>query len=87
MSGYAAFFIAMRRNRRGHYTLEVQQISAANEGLDPPVFTQRYAALVEAQIRASPADWTWLHRRWKFERPTPSAVTSSAPSQPSIHST
>jgi KDO2-lipid IV(A) lauroyltransferase len=75
MTGYAAFFIAMRRTRRGQYTLEVQPISAANEGLDPPAFTQRYAALVEAQIRASPADWTWLHRRWKSARPAGDTAT------------
>jgi KDO2-lipid IV(A) lauroyltransferase len=70
MTGYAAFFIAMRRNRRGHYTLEAQPIAAADERLDPPVFTQRYATLVEAQIRASPWNWTWLHRRWKSSPPT-----------------
>ena len=70
MTGYAAFFIAMRRNRRGHYTLEVKPIAAADERLEPAAFTQRYAALVEAQIRASPSDWTWLHRRWKASRPT-----------------
>jgi KDO2-lipid IV(A) lauroyltransferase len=69
MTGYAGFFVAMRRERRGYYTLEIQQICAADEKLDPPVFTARYAALVEAQIRAHPADWTWLHRRWKSSPP------------------
>ena len=69
MTGYAGFFVAMRRERRGYYTLEIQQICAADEKFDAPVFTARYAALVEAQIRAHPADWTWLHRRWKSSRP------------------
>ena len=86
MTGYAAFFIAMRRTRRGHYALEVQRISAASEGLDPPAFTQRYAALVEAQTRASPADWTWLHRRWKSARLAADTVTPGAPSQPAARS-
>src|SRR5580700_9728413 len=54
MTGYAAFFVAMRRVRRGHYTLEIEPICAAQERLDPPLFTVRYAALIEAQIRASP---------------------------------
>jgi len=80
MTGYAAYFIAMRRERRGHYTLEVIPICEANERLDPPIFTSRYAALIEAQIRASPADWTWIHRRWKGERPTDAPlVTTGAP--------
>jgi KDO2-lipid IV(A) lauroyltransferase len=78
MTGYAAFFIAMRRERRGQYTLEVIPICAANERLDPPVFTARYAALIEAQIRASPADWTWIHRRWKGERPAGVPLASTA---------
>jgi Kdo2-lipid IVA lauroyltransferase/acyltransferase len=74
MTGYAAFFIAMRRERRGHYTLEVVPICAANERLDPQVFTARYAGLVEAQILDSPAEWTWIHRRWKGERPADVAL-------------
>jgi Kdo2-lipid IVA lauroyltransferase/acyltransferase len=77
MTGYAAFFIAMRRERRGHYILEVIPICAANERLDPPVFTARYAGLIEAQIRARPADWTWIHRRWKGERPADVALATT----------
>jgi KDO2-lipid IV(A) lauroyltransferase len=77
MTGYAAFFIAMRRERRGHYTLEVLPICVANERLDPPVFTARYAGLIEAQIRARPADWTWIHRRWKGERPADVALATT----------
>jgi KDO2-lipid IV(A) lauroyltransferase len=69
MTGYAGFFIAMRRNRRGYYTLEVRQICAAAEQLEPQQFTARYASLVENQILMRPADWTWIHRRWKGERP------------------
>jgi KDO2-lipid IV(A) lauroyltransferase len=78
MTGYAAFFVAMRRERRGHYVLEIKQICAAQERLDPPLFTLRYAALIEAQIRASPADWTWIHRRWKGERPADVALVTAA---------
>jgi KDO2-lipid IV(A) lauroyltransferase len=79
MTGYAAFFIAMRRERRGAYTLEVIPICSANERLDPPIFTARYAALIEAQIRSSPADWTWIHRRWKGERPVDASLELAQP--------
>jgi KDO2-lipid IV(A) lauroyltransferase len=78
MTGYAAFFIAMRRDRRGHYTLEVVPICGANERLDPQAFTARYAGLIEAQICANPADWTWIHRRWKGDRPADAALAVQA---------
>jgi len=77
MTGYAGFFVAMRRTGRGRYTLEIQQICAADEKLDPPQFTARYAAMVEAQILASPADWTWIHRRWKSARPATPATAAA----------
>ncbi len=69
LTGYAAFFIALRRTSRGHYRLIAKPLSGAQEKLDPILFTARYAAVVEAEIRLSPADWTWLHRRWKGTRP------------------
>jgi len=70
MTGYAAFFVPMRRVRRGFYELDCVPICAAGERMDPQVFTARYAALVEEMIRASPSDWTWIHKRWKFARPS-----------------
>jgi KDO2-lipid IV(A) lauroyltransferase len=73
LTGYAAFFVSMRRVSRGQYQLDLVPICAAGERLDPQVFTARYAALVEQMIRASPADWTWLHRRWKLARPAEAA--------------
>ena len=59
----------MRRISRGQYQIDFIPLCAADERLDPQVFTARYAGMVEEMIRASPADWTWIHKRWKFERP------------------
>jgi Kdo2-lipid IVA lauroyltransferase/acyltransferase len=70
ITGCAAFLAAMRRTARGRYQIEFQPISAANERLEAQLFTERYARLLEALIRQSPADWTWTHRRWKLTRPT-----------------
>jgi KDO2-lipid IV(A) lauroyltransferase len=70
LTGYAAFFIPVRRVARGHYELDCVPICAAGERLDTATFTARYAGLVEAMIRANPADWTWIHRRWKIAPPT-----------------
>ncbi|HEY1724734.1 MAG TPA: lysophospholipid acyltransferase family protein [Steroidobacteraceae bacterium] len=70
LTGYAAFFIPMRRLARGQYELDCVPICAAGERLDTASFTARYAGLVEQMIRANPADWTWIHRRWKIAPPT-----------------
>ncbi|HTT03521.1 MAG TPA: lysophospholipid acyltransferase family protein [Steroidobacteraceae bacterium] len=66
---YAVVFVAARRLARGHYEIAFEPIAAARETLTPGDVTERYARLVEAQICASPADWTWSHRRWKLRRP------------------
>jgi KDO2-lipid IV(A) lauroyltransferase len=77
LTGYAAFFAAMRRIARGRYEIDLQPISAANERLDPALFTERYVRLLEALISAHPADWTWTHRRWKISRAVDVAASSS----------
>jgi KDO2-lipid IV(A) lauroyltransferase len=75
MTGYATFFTAMRRTGRGHYEMTFHPMTAAGERLDPQVFTQLYARMLELQIRADPADWMWTHRRWKLAAPLPLAST------------
>ncbi len=61
---FPAFFIAMRRTARGYYEMELQPL------LPTPgsTLTERYARLVEEQIRAAPADWPWSHKRWKLKK-------------------
>jgi KDO2-lipid IV(A) lauroyltransferase len=76
-TGYAAFFVAMRRTARGRYELDFQPVSAADERLDPANFTERYARLLETLIVAHPADWNWSHRRWKL--PSPGERTAPQP--------
>jgi KDO2-lipid IV(A) lauroyltransferase len=65
---YAAVFVALRRLSRGSYEVEFMPLAGAGEQLAPGEFTSRYARLVEQEIRASPGDWTWGHRRWKLKR-------------------
>ncbi len=78
-TGYAAFFVALRRRARGIYESELLPISAANEQIEPGEFMQRYARLVEQEIRSSPADWTWTHRRWKLAPPVAPPPADEAP--------
>ena len=66
---YASMFIRMRRIARGRYEMEFVPLSTAAESLAPGEFTERYAAMVEAQIRSAPADWPWSHKRWRLKKP------------------
>ena len=65
---YGAVYVSMRRVRRGCYQAECRPLAAAGESFAPGEFTARYARLVEQDIRASPSEWTWGHRRWKQRR-------------------
>ena len=64
------FFVAMQRVARGRYHVKVTPIAS------PPydrgqkhVIVETYARLLEAEIRKSPADWLWIHRKWKYRKP------------------
>ncbi|MBC8024353.1 MAG: lysophospholipid acyltransferase family protein [Steroidobacteraceae bacterium] len=66
---YVAFFIRLRRTSRGHYEAEFVPLAGAGEPLPAGEFTARYARMVEEQIRSSPPDWPWSHKRWKLRKP------------------
>jgi KDO2-lipid IV(A) lauroyltransferase len=82
ISGYAAFFVAMRRTARGRYECRIEPLAAAGERLEPAQFTARYARCVETQIRGAPADWTWAHRRWKLQPPQASDADGASAAAP-----
>jgi KDO2-lipid IV(A) lauroyltransferase len=65
---FPVFFIAMRRRARGYYEMEFLPLAAAGRALPPGTLTERYARLVEEQIRAAPPDWPWSHKRWRLRK-------------------
>jgi Kdo2-lipid IVA lauroyltransferase/acyltransferase len=65
---YPVFFAAMRRIARGRYLMEFTNLAAAGESLAAGELTERYAHLVETQIRTAPADWPWSHKRWRLKK-------------------
>ena len=65
---YPVFFAQMRRLARGRYRMEFVSLAAAGEASAPGELTERYARAVEAQIRASPPDWPWSHKRWRLKK-------------------
>lgn len=83
---YGAVYVSMHRTRRGHYLAECRPLAAPHEQLAPGEFTTRYARLVEQDILAHPAEWTWGHRRWKQRRDAgatrPASTTGAPPAAP-----
>jgi Kdo2-lipid IVA lauroyltransferase/acyltransferase len=65
---FPVFFIAMRRRARGYYEMEFLPLAASGQSTPPGALTERYARLVEEQIRAAPPDWPWSHKRWKLKK-------------------
>ena len=65
---YPAFFVGMRRVKRGFYQIELQPLTKDGEKLSTGAMTERYASMVEKQIRDAPPDWPWSHKRWRLKK-------------------
>jgi len=63
-------YVAMRREAPGRYSVELKLLAEPPYDRDSgPEIVERYARLLEEEIRRSPADWLWLHRKWKYRKP------------------
>lgn len=63
-------YVAMRRVRKGHYTVRLHVL------VEPPYdasgeldVVERYARRLEMEIQDNPADWLWVHNKWKYPKP------------------
>jgi KDO2-lipid IV(A) lauroyltransferase len=64
----AVYYLAVRRESRGHYSVTFEPLAAAGEELAEGAIIDRYARRVESLTRERPADWLWSYRRWKVRR-------------------
>ena len=67
-------FVSMRRERKGFYSARLSLLATPpyERGLDGDSgaeIIERYARMLEDEIRVSPADWLWIHRKWKYAKP------------------
>lgn len=79
------FYVGMRRVRRGHYVARFEKLAEPPyDRHDGGEIIERYARALERQIRSSPADWLWVHRKWKYSKPGPNggAAGSSGDASP-----
>lgn len=67
-TSYPVYFAGMRRHARGRYTVVFRKIAEPPYKGRQRVVMPAYVRAVEAQILAAPADWLWMHRRWKRQR-------------------
>lgn len=66
-TGYPVYFVGMRRRARGEYTIRFTRIAEPPYD-DPQAIMPAYVRALEEQVIAAPADWFWMHRRWKRPR-------------------
>lgn len=62
------FFVALRRERRGHYVLHVELMTKEAGKLPEGQLSALFMSLLEREIRQAPSHWLWSHRRWKHRR-------------------
>ena len=62
---YIAVYLDVRVVRRGHYEVTLLPIADHCAALPENAVTQRYAELLENNIRRQPAYWLWSYNRWK----------------------
>lgn len=64
-------FVSMQRAAKGRYTARLELLAEPPYDRDSGgAIIERYARALEAEIRTSPADWLWVHRKWKYPRET-----------------
>ncbi|MBS0319421.1 MAG: lysophospholipid acyltransferase family protein [Proteobacteria bacterium] len=67
-------FVAMRRRARGYYGAHLTVIAEPPYDDDPETqIIDRYAAELEREIAAAPANFLWVHRKWKYPKPADEA--------------
>jgi KDO2-lipid IV(A) lauroyltransferase len=61
-------FIAMRRVKRGYYTLEFQELTKGPKLETEFEITEMHVRALEKLIFEDPSNWLWTHKRWKHNR-------------------
>lgn len=64
----AVVYVDIRRVKRGFYTMTYRPIASPGVNYEPTKITTLFAGILEDQIKASPEQWLWSHRRWKYTR-------------------
>lgn len=63
--GMAAVYWHMEKLKRGHYRITLHLMTDDASATKPDELSDKYASLLEKNIRQQPALWLWSHKRWK----------------------
>lgn len=74
--GFEAWFLDVRRVKRGYYEAEFVPISANPRQLPDFEVTDRYFRMLEQTIRRQPELYLWTHNRFKFAKKATSPTTT-----------
>ena len=62
-------YVEMTRAGVGRYAVRFHLLAEPPYDEDSgPMIAERYARRLEATVRAHPADWLWIHNKWKYGR-------------------
>jgi KDO2-lipid IV(A) lauroyltransferase len=68
----AVLYVGIRRVRRGYYEVTFTELPDGREAKLAPAgtfpVTEAFARQLEKDMRASPEQYLWTHRRWKHKR-------------------
>lgn len=67
--GMAVVYFDMTKERRGHYCLNIREMSDNAANTEKYMLTKQYFELLQNTIARNPAIWLWSHNRWKNTPP------------------
>lgn len=62
---HSVMYLKMRRVERGKYEMTLIPICEDASGFTPEELIRKYYDLLEEEIRETPSNWLWSHKRWK----------------------
>ncbi|RFC53785.1 lysophospholipid acyltransferase family protein [Brumimicrobium aurantiacum] len=65
----AVVYFSIHKQKRGHYTMRLKEITSTPRALAYGEITEEFAKLLEETIKEAPEYWIWSHKRWKRKVP------------------
>ncbi len=63
----AVVYQSISKTKRGYYSVTFHQVSQPGDDMSERAILQKFARLLEADIKNKPAYWLWSHKRWKHK--------------------
>lgn len=63
--GHGVAYLKMKRVQRGKYEMTFIPICEDASKMTPEEITRKYFDILEEEIRETPHNWLWTHKRWK----------------------